>query len=234
VTEDELKHYVAMWQQTIVVQQHFNDIEWRIRGLALTALTFTVGAAAVAAREPAKLPIFGGHVGLSGLIASAGLLLWLAFWFVDDIWYHKLLLGAVRHGEALESELRDYLPAAGLTAAISASSRIDFSIRKNSRFTVLNKPRALHSTQKLRLFYFVVAALLFILALGLWGGTPPKDTSSVPSSDRKASAARPPSPTASQPGSRPRHLLGFQPCDTTGSTTEAFFRRCSVSDRRVG
>lgn len=31
--------YIDLWKQTVEVQQHFNDLEWRIRGLALTAAT---------------------------------------------------------------------------------------------------------------------------------------------------------------------------------------------------
>src|SRR5664280_462976 len=191
MTDEELKQYIEMWKQTVAVQQHFNDIEWRIRGLALTALTFTLGAAALAAREPAKIPIFGGHAGLPGVIMVAGLILWLAFWFVDDIWYHRLLIGAVKHGEVLESELRKQLPAAGLTAAISKSSRIDFTILKSSRFSVLRNQHAFRSTQKLRFFYSAIAVLLFLLALGLWGGTAASKGSGVGSPTGMTSTTQP-------------------------------------------
>lgn len=63
--EDRVKHYIELWKQTVAVQQHFNDIEWRIRQLALTALTFALGAAAVAARERTSLVIFGMNFQLS-------------------------------------------------------------------------------------------------------------------------------------------------------------------------
>lgn len=38
--DDRVRHYIELWKQTVAVQQHFNDLEWRIRQLALTALTF--------------------------------------------------------------------------------------------------------------------------------------------------------------------------------------------------
>lgn len=28
---ERVGHYIEMWKQTVTVQQHFNDIEWRIR-----------------------------------------------------------------------------------------------------------------------------------------------------------------------------------------------------------
>lgn len=48
-------HYVTMWKTSIEVQQHFNGIEWRIRGLALTVATFALGAAGVAAKDKSTL-----------------------------------------------------------------------------------------------------------------------------------------------------------------------------------
>ena len=42
LTEDQrVGHYIEMWKQATQVNQHFNEIEWRIRGLALTVATFT-------------------------------------------------------------------------------------------------------------------------------------------------------------------------------------------------
>ncbi|WP_344067846.1 hypothetical protein [Nostocoides vanveenii] len=49
--DQEVGHYIEMWKQSVEVQMHFNDIEWRIRGLALTVATFALGAAGVAAKD---------------------------------------------------------------------------------------------------------------------------------------------------------------------------------------
>ncbi|WP_250444023.1 hypothetical protein [Actinotalea sp. C106] len=155
---NRLQGYLEMWKQTVTVQQHFNEICWKIRGLALTALTFTLGAAsltATAKERPAALTVGDLDVDRSALTVCVGLLVWLAFFFVDASWYHRLLKASVDHGTALEQEVKRYLPQAGLTAAISAGSP--------SR--VLWTRRQMRSTHKLRAFYWVIAGLLLALAV---------------------------------------------------------------------
>lgn len=166
--DERLKHYIELWKQTVVVQQHFNDIEWRIRQLALTALTFALGAAAVAAREKTAVMIFGFSVQLSSTLLFFGLILWLSFYFVDQVWYHRLLIGAVKHGEELERAIQAYLPEAGLTQAISKSSPYRISIgRGRLRWTWL-----VHSKVKLRVFYAIGSLALMLSAIALQVATP--------------------------------------------------------------
>src|SRR3954471_11049588 len=100
---EQVTYYVDMWKKSVDVQQHFNDIEWRIRGLALTVMTFSLGAAGLAARDGSKF----GMVSLAVLVLVVGGVLWLAFFVVDKVWYHPLLIGAVKHGAALEELLGD-------------------------------------------------------------------------------------------------------------------------------
>jgi hypothetical protein len=165
--EDQAKLLIELWKQTVAVQQHFNDLCWRIRGLALTALTFAVGAAAVAVRESVEIRVFGKEVQLSCIIAVLGLAVWRAFGYVDRQWYHRLLKGSVKHGEALEAALRSYVPAAGLTRAISESSRYE------SRPPPLFKKKQIDSTSRLRLFYNVVSLLLLAFAIFVQLGVSP-------------------------------------------------------------
>lgn len=153
---DRLQGYLELWKQTVTVQQHFNEICWKIRGLALTALTFTLGAASLTASakdRPAALAVGDVTVDSSALTVGVGLLVWLAFFFVDASWYHRLLKGSVDHGIALETALRNTLPEAGLTTAIGAASPSK----------VLFTQKKMHSTHKLRLFYWVIAVLLAAL-----------------------------------------------------------------------
>jgi hypothetical protein len=157
--EEALKSYVEMWKQTIAVQQHFNDIEWRIRQLALTALTAALGAAAVAAKDRTAVSLFGYRFQLSSTLLVFGLVLWLAFYFVDQVWYHRLLMGAVQHGEALEDAIRVYLPEAGLTKAISKASPYTIRLGKKSV--------EIHSKLKLRLFYLIGAGALILGVVAL-------------------------------------------------------------------
>jgi hypothetical protein len=163
VDEKHIPHYLDMWKQTISVQQHFNDIGWRIRGLALTALTFALGAAAVAARDKSNIKIFGVHLQLSFCISVLGLILWLSFYFVDQVWYHRLLLASVKHGEALEGALRTHLPEAGLTKAISDNSPYLVNL-KFKTFTI-------HSSAKMRIFYSIGGLTLTIFAIALQIGS---------------------------------------------------------------
>ena len=82
--DQQVGHYIDMWKLSVEVQMHFNDIEWRIRGLALTVATFALGAAGVAAKDGTRV----AGVSLGSLVIVIGLLLWYAFYFVDRVWYH--------------------------------------------------------------------------------------------------------------------------------------------------
>ena len=154
---EKLRGYLEMWKQTVAVQQHFNEIEWKIRGLALTTVTFTLGAASLTASSADKPPAI--HIGTydansSAIILVIGLIIWLAFFFVDAGWYHKFLKASVKHGESLEDEIRNYLPEAGLAKRISEGSRTRLWPTK----------KVLHSSGKLKLFYLIIASMLAVLA----------------------------------------------------------------------
>jgi hypothetical protein len=159
--DEQAKHLIEMWKQTVSVQQHFNDLCWRIRGLALTALTFAVGAAAVAVREPVVVRLFDRDIQLSTVILLLGLAVWQAFYYVDRQWYHRLLKGAVTHGEELEALLRGLvpLPVDGLTKAISKASRYEGRPPPTFRKVEVT------STRRLGLFYGAVSLLLIALAV---------------------------------------------------------------------
>jgi hypothetical protein len=176
--DEQARLLVEVWKHTVSVQQHFNDICWRIRGLALTALTFALGGAALAARQPVEL---GGWLQLSSVIALGGLVLWSAFSYLDQRYYHRLLKGAVDQGRAVEKELAQLLPAVRLTEAISAASatpalpllRLPWS--RGFRPPKPNAPaprsrREIHSTEKLANFYGAVKYLLFLAAVVLQFG----------------------------------------------------------------
>lgn len=160
---ERVGHYVEFWKQTIQVQQHFNDIEWRIRGLALTALTVTIGAAAVAAGRGERL----GPLSLGSVVLAVGLGLWYAFYFVDKHWYHPLLKAAVRAGEDLETIIEAYLPGARLTKEISAGSPYT---PKPLFGKIRIRKSPMHSPDKLNWFYRTGAVALILFALALQFG----------------------------------------------------------------
>lgn len=156
---EQVGHYIDVWKKTVEVQQHFNDIEWRIRSLALTAATFTLGAAGVAAKDDARV----GWLSLGTLVTLVGLLLWYAFYFVDRIWYHPLLKAAVAQGTLIEDEIKKTLPHVGMTATITARS-----VQPTRRLArLLTRKTELHSDDKLVRFYLVGAGALFMSAVAL-------------------------------------------------------------------
>ena len=157
-----------MWKTSVDVQKHFNDIEWRIRGLALTAATFALGAAGVAAKDGTRY----GPVSLGAMILVLGLILWYAFYYVDRYWYHVLLKAAVREGTMFEEAIARYLPEAHMTKGITASSRLEVSwfmgfLAGRSGTQKDGKLRYMHSDHKLRWFYRVGGFAILLAAIGL-------------------------------------------------------------------
>jgi hypothetical protein len=188
--DERCSGYIDLWKQTVEVQQHFNDLEWRIRGLALTAATFALGASAVAAKDGTKF--FGISLGSGVLVA--GLILWLGFYFVDRYWYHPLLIGSVRHGEKLEDELQAYLPIAGLTKDITAASHIK-PPRGLGRVAGKNPDKTLRSEEKLRIFYWIGATTLILAAGFLQLAGCSSSNSPEPKPERVIELIRPPDAT---------------------------------------
>lgn len=165
---ESVGHYIALWKTSVEVQQHFNDIEWRIRGLALTVATFALGAAGVAAREGTRI----GPVSLGSAVLLLGLLLWYAFYFVDRYWYHPLLKAAVAEGTRFEEAIGAHLPAAHMTAGITERSvqpighALSLLAGKKGWSTERGR-RVMHSDHKLRWFYRVGAFTFVIGAVAL-------------------------------------------------------------------
>lgn len=159
---EQVAFYVDMWKKAVEVQQHFNDIEWRIRGLALTVATFAIGAAGVAAKDGTRV----GWFSLGALVVVVGLILWYAFYFVDRVWYHPLLKAAVDQGTEIENEIRKYLPKAALTHTITTKSGRNVG----KLVSLLSRKQVMRSEDKLVWFYTVGAAAFAISAVALqWG-----------------------------------------------------------------
>ncbi len=138
------------WKQAVDVQMHFNDIEIRIRNMAITVVGALLGAGAFGgATDKVLNPV---------LLGSVAFVAWLAFYFMDRLWYHRLLMGAVKQGADIEKALRDLLPEVDLTSAISKTSPVKIGSWE------------MHSKQKMDIFYggiavgIVVATI--IVALG--------------------------------------------------------------------
>lgn len=185
-----------MWKKSVDVQQHFNDIEWRIRGLALTAATATLAAAGLAANSRTEI---ANEVSVGSIIIVIGLVLWYAFYFVDYYWYHPLLKAAVQSGQAYEEKLVADLGVPGMTATITEASGVTpgFLVGKVVSAMGLREPGpggvVMRSNHKLRWFYLTGGLTLIFAAVALQvfalyspgatptaPGTPTPTTSAVP------------------------------------------------------
>jgi phosphoglycolate phosphatase-like HAD superfamily hydrolase len=157
-----LKNKIEIWKKVVDVQQHFNDLEMRIRNVAVTILGALFGAAGLALSRDVTLEIGGLLVPLGVILLLAALLTWAAFYFMDRHWYHRLLYGAVKHERKIEDAIKGRIPEITLTESIGEESPIRFRGSK------------IHSTAKIDLFYGVgagaivltVAILLFTAETG--------------------------------------------------------------------
>jgi len=179
-------HVLDAWKTSMEVQQHFNDLELRIRNFAVTLLVTVVGAAAFALKEHYDVTLFGQRFTLAVAVLLAGILGWLAFYFMDRHWYHRLLLGAVFHTVDNIEKPHAAFPEIALSRRIGAESAIPVWKLKNAR-NGRTHWMEIHSSEKIDLFY--AAGLLFLMilaALVLGSSAPPKETDSAHSTDNTA------------------------------------------------
>lgn len=189
---EQVSHYIDLYKQSVSVQMHFNDIEWRIRGLALTVATFSLGAAGVAAKDGTQV----GRVSLGTVVLAIGLLLWYAFYFVDKAWYHPLLKAAVDNGTAIEKKISESLPQANMTATITANS--GYQTKRVVGF--LSRKESMRSADKLVWFYKIGATALALAAIALQVGA------MLGTSPAKGNPAPAPTPSASATSDPPRDM----------------------------
>jgi hypothetical protein len=149
-----IKLNLDAWKTVVGVQMHFNDLEMRIRNFAVTVFLAVAGAAGLAFKE--EMTVAG--VPLSVGLMLLGALSWVLFLMMDRHWYHRLLLGAVYHGAAVEQGLREVVPATALSATIKFESPAQ----------LLGSDYAVHSETKVSIFYGSGIVLMLLIALGLY------------------------------------------------------------------
>jgi hypothetical protein len=149
-----------VWKKTIEVQEHFNDLELRIRNFAITVLGAVLSGTALSLKEGLAVSLAHHRFPLAALLMFVALITWLAFYSMDRCWYHRLLYGAVAHGYQIEGRLALVLPDIDLTHSIGKASPIPITIN--------GKKREIKTTAKMDLFYLVIAGLLTILLVALF------------------------------------------------------------------
>ncbi|RLC36238.1 hypothetical protein DRH29_04965 [candidate division Kazan bacterium] len=141
-SETRSARVVDIWKKTIDVQQHFNDIELKIRNYVITLVVAVFSAAGIAVKE--NLPSLASAVLLFGIVGV------FLFCMMDALWYHRLLIGAVRQAQFIERRFAEYLPELALAEAIGKAS--PFRLWK----------WRIHSTHKLGAFYIIMILLLIM------------------------------------------------------------------------
>src|SRR5215472_14040252 len=96
----------------------------KIRNVALTVLAALMGAAGYAQKEHLSMALLKMNLPLSTFIMVIALVAWAAFYFMDRHWYHRLLYGAVKHGQKIEMRLQTAIPEINLTETIGDASPI--------------------------------------------------------------------------------------------------------------
>lgn len=164
---EQVGRAIDAWKTTIVVQQHFNELEMKVRNFALTIAGAVLAGATFSIKEQVEFVFQGMHVPLATLLVGAGIVVWCAFYLMDRHWYHNLLIGAVNHGLFIEKRYRDQIPELGLATAIGAASPtvLKFGLTKKSRASIARQWK-IRSSTKLNLFYGVGIVLLSVAAIG--------------------------------------------------------------------
>jgi hypothetical protein len=142
------------WKKTIEVQEHFNDLALRIRNLFVTLLAATlavVGYGIKTGQGQSAAPLSALILPYIPLVTGLGIAVCFAFWFLDRLWYHRLLRGAVDMGNTLEAVLAEELGDIGLTRSIGEASHMQAG------------PFTLDATLRLDFFYGLFAVVLAIV-----------------------------------------------------------------------
>ena len=155
---------IEIWKKIVDVQQHFNDLELRIRNFALIVTGAFLGLGGYAIKDAGTINAFGFEVSVAALVILSAIIPLFAFYFMDRLWYHRLLDGAVFAGKEAESALKE------LGYRVDLGSRIS----EHSPFTLWPTKIEIHSKSKMDLFYLTLVAALLIVALWLGFGIRPQ------------------------------------------------------------
>lgn len=175
---DQRKEIIDIWKTVVGVQMHFNDISMRIRSMFVTILLALFASIGFLIDKKIGLKIGPAYIQFSVLIPVFGILGSYLFYFIDRYWYHRLLVGSVKHGIEIEKRYKESLPEISLAEAIGRES--PYTPRLPARLLadlVVNDKKyrdsgQLHSDGKIEFFYKSVMVVLFVTAviLGMVGG----------------------------------------------------------------
>ena len=156
---------IEIWKKIVDVQQHFNDLELRIRNFALIVTGAFLGLGGYAIKDGGVTKVLGVEVSIAGLVVFSAIVPLFAFYFMDRLWYHRLLDGSVQACIEAESALKN------LGYKVDLGSKIS----EHSPFTLwLTKKVRVRSKTKMDIFYLMLVAALLIVAICLSFGVRPQ------------------------------------------------------------
>jgi hypothetical protein len=175
--DERLKQVIEVWKAVVQVQQHFNDISMRIRSMFVTILLALFASIGFLYGKNLRLEILHLDMQFTVLVPLFGIFGTFLFYFIDRYWYHRLLVGSVKHAIGIEKKYEAELPELSLSEAIGAESPYEpqglvrglaYLLVRDERF---RRTRRLHSDGKIELFYKSVMLVLLrtTLALAFFG-----------------------------------------------------------------
>lgn len=148
---------IEIWKKIVDVQQHFNDLELRIRNYALIVTGAFLGLGGYAIKDGDIISVFGWELTISGVVVVSAIFPLLAFYFMDRLWYHRLLEGAVMAGIEAEKAL----------TAFGYKVDLGSQIQSRSPFKLWMIGKAVHSKTKMDIFYLMLMTALLIVGSAL-------------------------------------------------------------------
>lgn len=161
---------IEIWKTVVEVQQHFNEIEMKIRGIFVTMVLAIIAAQGFLAEKGLSFEFGRVEILYATFLPLLGIVATYLFYFMDKHWYHRLLVGAVNHGISIEKAHAKEIPELALGASIGEASPVILNGRIAKAIAALvvsktnfNSKGALRSIGKIEFFYKSVAILFWLL-----------------------------------------------------------------------
>ncbi|OOF24829.1 hypothetical protein [Salinivibrio sp. IB872] len=151
---EHLKLNVEVWKKIVDVQQHFNDLEMKVRNFGLLIVSAFISAIGVSLKSQYEAEVVGYNIPVASFLALGSFIVWMLVFLVDVYWYHPLLKGAVLKGIEMEEQIKSQLPNINLTGKIGEESAVSILKFKDVR-----------STTKAKIFYLGIGGVLLVLTI---------------------------------------------------------------------
>lgn len=155
---------IEIWNKIVDVQQHFNDLELRIRNFALVITGAFIGLGGYAIKDAGIARLFGLEVSVAGIIMLSAIFPLTAFYFMDRLWYHRLLDGSVYAGIDAEAALKE----------LGYKVELGSKIKEYSPFPMWLTKWKIRSANKMDMFYAILAGSLLLVAVVVGFGVRPQ------------------------------------------------------------